>query len=329
MAQFLKIGHKTVSFNGSSVQLQDFRWQNYTNDALTNFISSNESLAFYIDSPTQISESFSNQTGESALASKVNEMSDLSREVQFLMGGMSGMDFSKLQSNVAATQADLNSFISKYTPNNVNTLLNNLVNTGLTNVVCGGKMIFPEIWKDSSYSNDYDVTVKLRTPDCDPLSWYFNIGVPMMMLVCLTAAQSMGQNAYKSPFLIKGFYKGLFNCQMGMITSMNISKGDKSGWTLGGLPTQVDISFTIKDLYNSLTITKTSENLLSMDFIKNTYLVDWIANNCGINVNKPDILRRLDLWMNMIGNNIYGKIPDAFMGLEQTYTNAVASFFKR
>lgn len=326
-AQFLGIGSKLLD----GTELQHYKWQNYTNSALRNFVSSNESLAFYIESPNQVSESFSNNVGESSLASKVNEMSDLSREVQFLLGGLSGMDFSKFQANVDATKSDLNAFAAKYlNGSSAGNLIKNLVDTGLTTVVTGGKMIFPEIWKDSTYSNDYDVTVKLRTPDCDLMSWYMNICVPMMMLVCLVAPQSMGQNAYKSPFLIKGFYKGLFNCQMGIITNMSISKGDKGSWTLGGLPTQVDVSFTIKDLYNTLTLSKTSDGLMSMDFVKNTYLVDWIANNCGININKPDILRRIDLWMNMMSNNAYNKVTfDGFMGIKQDLTNLVNGFFKR
>lgn len=330
-AQFLGIGATNISGGFFTGELQHFKWQNYANSAFRNFVSSNESLGYYIDSPNQISESFSNQTGESALASKVNEASDLSREVQFLFGGLSGMDVSKLQSAAQGLQTDLDAWKSKYVGDGgAKNLLTNLLNTGLTTVVAGGKMIFPEIWKDSTYSNDYDVTIKLRTPDCDPLSWFFNICVPMMSLVCLVAPQSMGANAYKAPFLIKGFYKGLFNCQMGIITNMNISKGDKGAWTLGGLPTQVDINFTIKDLYNTLTLTKTTEGVASMDFIKNTYLVDWIANNCGLNVNKPDIIRRIELWKNMMQNNAYNKVTfDGFMGIEQGLTNLLNGFFKR
>ena len=330
-AQFLGIGSKQISAGGFSGELQHFRWQNYTNSAFKNFVSSNESIGFYIESPNQISESFNNQTGESALASKVNEVSDLSREIQFLLGGMSGIDMQKFQEGSQSLQTDLQSWQDKYLHKNAGSnLLGNLLNVGLTTVAAGGKMIFPEIWKDSTYSNDYDVTIKLRTPDCDPLSWFFNICVPMMALVCLCAPQSMGPNAYKAPFLIKGFYKGLFNCQMGIITNMNINKGDKGAWTLGGLPTQVDINFTIKDLYNTLTLSKTSEGIFSMDFVKNTYLVDWIANNCGINVNKPDIIRRIELYKNMVQNNTYSKVTfDGFIGIKDSLTNLANGFFKR
>lgn len=324
-AQFLGIGEYKID----GTQLKDYKWQNYTQSSLRNFISSNESICFYIDSETQVSESFSNDTGDSMLASKVNELSDLSKEVQYLMGGMAGIDMEKFQSNMETTKSEFEQFQQKYMSGKAGkTLLGNLIDTGLTSVVCGGKMIFPEIWKSSSYSNDYDVTVKLRTPDCDPVSWFLNICVPMMMLVCLVCPQSMGYNAYKSPFIIKGFYKGFFNCQMGIISNMTISRGDKGKWTLSGLPTQVDINFTIKDLYKTLTLTKTTEGFISMDFVRNTYLVDWIGNNCGININKPDILRSAELWMNMINNNLYNKVTfDGFSGIKNRLSNLVDKFY--
>ena len=323
-ACFLGIGDEV--FDGTP--LRSYKWENYNNPALRNFISSNESLAFYIDSETQISESFSNSVGESQLMSMANSASDLSREVQFLLGGMSGLDMTKFSQNIQSTQKEFNDFSNKYLNGGVGTnLLNSLIDTGVTTVVAGGKMIFPEIWNESSYSRDYDINIKLRSPDYDTLSLFVNLYVPMFMLVCLVAPQSLGANGYKSPFLVRGYYKGFFNCNMGLITNMSITRGDKSEWTRRGLPTQIDISFTIKDLYALITLTK-SVNPIA--FCQNTCLIDWISNMCAININKPDILRTVDLYATMISNNVKNLITlDGFSGVKQSLTNLLSKYFGR
>lgn len=324
-ASFLGLGD--VIYDGTP--LRSYKWQNYSNSALKNFVSSNESLAFYIDSETQISESFSNNVSESELMQFTSSASNLSREVQFLMGGLSGLDLTKLSSNMDAVQNDFKEFGNKYLGEDgiANSLIGSLVDTGLTTVVAGGKMIFPEIWQDSSYSRDYDISIKLRSPDCDDLSIYLNLIVPMLKLVALTAPQSLGANGYKSPFLIRGYYKGFFNCNMGIITSMSISKGDKCRWTRRGLPTQIDINFTLKDLYTMITLTK---SVNPIKFCQNTCLMDWISNMCAININKPDIVRTIELYSTMIFNNEKNLLTlDGFSGIKQGMTNLMSHYFGR
>ena len=107
----------------------------------------------------------------------------------------------------------------------------------------------------------------------------------------------------------------------------DISKGDKGKWTLDGLPTEVDISITLKDLYKILTIT--SDDKIS-DLLANTALLDYIANMCGINVSKPDLERAIDLMYLTIKNHVADVITfDGFIGVENALTNMVESIFKR
>lgn len=306
--------------------LDKYRWENYTNEAFTNFFSSKESIAFYIDSETQISESFSNNTGESLLANKSNSLSDMGREIQFLMGEGAGVQFDVMsQENYDATLSEFDNFSKKWLKNAPETLISKL-SSGFLSVATGGKIIFPEIWNDSHYSKSYSVNMKLTTPDRDVFSWYMNIAVPLMHLIALVAPQQMGPNAYKSPFLVKAFYKGFFNCGMGIITNMNITKGNESKWTLNGLPTEVDVNFEIKDLYQVLTITKQSEIVHLMN---NIGLLDYLANMCGININKPDIMRSLDIYVSQFVNayGIQGRFNRGFLTLEQTLSTKLDDIF--
>lgn len=323
VARFLNIQNETID----GTPLDKYEWEHYTNDSLKGFINSKESVAFYIDSETQISESFSNATGESLLSNKVNSLSDMGREIQFLLGGAAGIEFDKLkQENYDASLKEFDSFTSKYAAIFPKELMSKL-SSGFLTVATGGKMIFPEIWNDSEFSRSYDITVKLRTPDSDAFSWYMNIAVPLLHLVALVAPQQLGANGYKAPFLVRGYYKGFFNVDMGIITHMNINKGDKGKWTLNGLPTEVDISFGLKDLYQILTLTtdKKIKNILH-----NTAMMDYLANMCGININKPDIVRSIDMYFNQITNSVFDKVTfDGFMGLQQWTSNLANSVFKR
>ena len=240
------------------------------------------------------------------------------------MGAGAGIDFDSLSSD--STFENFDNWVDKYGSFLPSRLISNL-KQGFKSVVSGGKMIFPEIWNDSSFSRSYRISIKLRTPDADALSWYMNIGVPMLHLICLVAPHQLGANGFQSPFLVRGWYKGFFNCDMGIITDMDISKGDKGKWTLDGLPTEVDISFTMKDLYQILTIT--SDKKIS-DLLSNTALLDYIANMCGINVAKPDLERAIDLAYMTVKNRVVDIITfDGFIGVENALSNMINSIFKR
>lgn len=320
MSRYLGIHDKTLD----GTKLSSYKWQSYTNSAFKNFISSKENVAFYIDSDTQISESFSNSTGESTLGSNVNGMSDTARELQFMLGDFAGFDVEKLEDSAVGTFDSLMDKFSSILP----TKLVNNVKQGFKSVLNGGKMIFPEIWNDSSFSRSYRISIKLRTPDADNLSWFMNIGVPMIHLICLAAPHQLGPNGIQSPFLVRGWYKGFFNCDMGIITDMEISKGDKGRWTLDGLPTEVDISFTMKDLYQVLSITSSNDKI--SDLLANTAMLDYIANMCGINVYKPDLERSIDLIYMTVKNSIVDTITfNGFIGVENALSNMVNSIFKR
>lgn len=321
MSRYLGIHDKTID----GTKLSIYKWENYTNSAFRNFISSKENIAFYIDSDTQVSESFNNSTSESSLSGTVNSLSDTARELQFMLRGFAGFEFDALKDDSAIE--DFNTWIEKHTGILPTRLLNNM-KQGIQSVVNGGKMIFPEIWSDSSFSRSYRISIKLRTPDADNLSWFMNIGVPMIHLICLVAPHQLGPNGFQSPFLVRGWYKGFFNCDMGIITDMEISKGDKGRWTLNGLPTEVDISFTMKDLYQILTLTSKDDKI--SDLLSNTAMLDYIANMCGINVYKPDLERAIDLVYMTIKNEVVDTITfNGFIGVENALSNMINSIFKR
>ncbi len=323
-ARFLNIHDKTLD----GVKLDEYDWSNEKNGDIQKFLSAYRGcLAFYINSDTQVSEDFSNNTAESMMASKLNSMSDYGREINYLLGKATagtplGDVFDKFvnQEELSNNMANLNDFINK-TLLGRGQIFKNLANN-IQTIVAGGRLIFPEIWSDSSFARSYSINMKFVSPDCDTFSIYLNILVPLYHLIALAAPRQVKTNAYISPFLIRAFYKGLFNVDMGIITSLSITKGAEGAWTKEGLPTIVDVSITLKDLYSDMAITS-SDEIGKLNFMNNIILMDYIANSCGVNINEPDILRTIDMYFTQ---NIKNRITDAihinmFGRLDQWVTN--------
>lgn len=324
-AYFLGIQDVPIEVGGETVLIKDVKWENAGKNSFKEIMSDKAYIAFYVDSASQVSESFDNSTSESQLASKVNSFSDAGRELNFLLGSTTGKTWIDDYGDSAAIESAMqtvNDIADQYLHGSK---LFEDIGKNFATIAVGGKLIFPEIWSDSSYSRSYDVNIKLRTPDGDKLSWFMNIYVPLAHLVCLTApkeSSSTGPNGYTTPYLIRAFYKGLFNCDMGIITSLDITRGKEKAWTVDQLPTEVDVSVQIKDLYNMMTL---SDYTQPGSFVNNIALMDYIANTCGININEPDIQRSVEIYCMLTGHNFRSIIPDMWSQLQQNVNNRIMS----
>lgn len=309
-------------------KLESKRWAEAVNSKFEKLFSVYHGCtAWYCDSETNISDNFSNGTTESMLGSKINSVSDYGRELQFLLGTVksgTGVAFDKFtnQEELTKNMENVNDFISKTLgDNSVSGIFGSITNAAQT-VVAGGKLVFPEMWSESSFSRSYNVNLKLVSPDGDDLSVYLNIIVPMLHLLGFALPREAAKgHGYISPFLVRAFYKGLFNVDMGIITDLSFNKGREAAWTSSGIPTIVEVSFTIKDLYNDIYLT----NMDSMkhNMMHNIILMDYISNLCGININEVDIYRAIDLFLIQ---NIKNRITDTWhmkiwKNLEQYVSN--------
>lgn len=309
--------------SNKNTALKNVKWENTISNNFSNYTSSKESIAFYVDGVNQINDSFSNSSMESQLVSKVNSFSDVGKEIAFLLGSQAGIKFDGSNDLLSEAEKGIEELADKYLKGNQ--LFKNL-SEEFTTVVSGGKLIFPELWEDSQFNRSFDINMKLRSPDGDLLSWYLNIYVPMCFLICLVAPQQKNKWGYFTPFLVRASYKGLFNIDTGLVTELSFGKGQEGFWTIDGLPTVVDVSMTIKDLYQSvLSITKGNDNW----FMNNTVLMDYISNLCGVNINKPDIARTLDVYF-MLKTNKIKDIPNKlFNKLEVSRTNLLMDFYQK
>lgn len=306
----------TSSFSKLSETISDFESRLYYGNA----------IAFYINSDSSFTDSFGNETTESSL-STINTLSDKAREIQFLLGTSRqavGEAFDKVDGTLSPIKDQINSIVEKVAGgNSIFTTIANSVKT----IVSGGRMLFPQIWSNSSFSKSYNISIKLTTPNIDKISWWYNIYVPLCHLMALVLPRSEYVNSYTTPFLVKAFYKGMFNIDMGIITEMTFNKGKEGSWTKDGLPTIVDVTFSIQDLYSTMGMTST-ESMFKGKTLQNVSEMDYIANLCGININEPDIFRMIRLWCAFnIENRVYDFIPNLELGVEKYLHNRVLNVY--
>ena len=293
-----------------------------TDDVFELFSNAYGALTFYLDSVSTNSESVSTTLKESELINQfTSDPTNIAQEIKFLSGkfitdltGTSIADTVTDQEKIKEGQAELEDFVKKYLNNNK---LAKFLSLGATTIISGGQIIFPKMWSDSRWDTDsVSVNIKLTSPDTDDLSIFFNILVPMYSLLAMAAPKGyIGIDGYSQPFIVRAFCQSMFNIEAGFITSLSISKGGEGYWTASGLPTSMDISLTIQDIYDSKYIS-TSEKMGSASsnifeavvngikktfektpFLKNTAMLNWIANSCGVNVNKPDVIRDIEMYI--------------------------------
>ena len=277
-------------------------------------------IPFYIESEAQITENFTNDTTESSLSGMANGLSDQARELQFILGATGaelGIDTSTIQNGAQELLDKIQATLGGEGHN----VFANIVKTFST-IAMGGRLVFPEIWSDSKFSKSYNISIKLATPDSDLFSWYLNIYVPLMHLLALALPRQYGTNGYGAPFLVRAYYKGFFNIDMGIITNLTVVKGKEGGWTTDGLPTSVEVTVELKDLYQELSMTK--GNNIKYNTMKNTAELDYMANHRGVNINAPDLSRFIDMYYmvnienrfaDTFTNDIWGGLQSAITGL--------------
>ena len=307
----------SIFTNPESSWLSDFQ----------NAIYYKNAIAFYINSEASFQESFTNETTESSLASVINGLSDKAREIQFLLGTASsavGEAFERVDEGLSGVKESINKIVNNISKGN--SIFSTIANSVKT-IVSGGRMLFPQIWANSTFSKSYNISIKLTTPSYDRLSWWLNIYVPLCHLAALVLPRSEYVNSYTTPFLVKAFYKGMFNIDMGIITEMSFNRGKEGSWTADGLPTVVDVTFTIQDLYSAMGMTSTGSMFKGFT-LQNVAELDYLANLCGININQPDIVRMAHLWAAFnITNKVHDFLPNLKLSIGSSLRNKALGLY--
>lgn len=258
--------------------------------AMGNAFLTNENFVQFMINPSSFGESSTNGTGESQLAGMVNDgLSKTMRELQFISGTVGAHD--EVLTEFAADTADaLLGALSDMGGGGLSGVFGR-VGSILKHTVTGSRLIFPKIFSDNTYSKSYDVSIELKSPYGDRYSYYMNILVPLMHLIALTAPRQTSANTYDSPFLVQATLPGMWQCNLGIVNSLTITRSGTDGVSVDGYPLSLKIDLSIEDMYSDLMITSSEDPTL---FMCNTGLVDFIMVQCGLDVTRKNYEERLN-----------------------------------
>lgn len=134
-----------------------------------------------------------------------------------------------------------------------------------------------------------------------------------------------GLLGYQQPFLVRMTCPGYFNVDMGVITSLTISKGGPDNlWTVDNLPQMIEVNMSITDLYPQMIQVK-DIGLLAY----NLGIASFLENMAGIRSDQLDFLRVKAMIQRKISNSLLfnakdfveNKFEDFFYELQNKATN--------
>ena len=287
--------------------------------SVANAIEKDDSyVQFYVDANASFSESMSNSTQSSALESFTSTIEGMAKELS-MIAGTAGV-----ASDYESLVGDVSSSIEQYTASLSGNsswmagLLSRL-GTGAKQVIQGGNFQIPEIYSNSSYDKSYSFTMTLATPYGNKLAWYINIGVPFCHLLGLALPLQLSANTYKSPFLLKCFSQGWFNCSLGIVDSISIEKGGDQSWSVYGLTNEVRVSISIKDLYSALSLPANRSQ-----FIANSGMMEFLMVNCGIDITNQKLSTKWKVWVALLRDILQDKVTTTTYNLGSGIRDAIA-----
>lgn len=138
------------------------------------------------------------------------------------------------------------------------------VKDSLVAAATGSRIDFPQVWKNSSFSPSYTMTIRLYNPNPgDPESTKRHIVGPIAAILALALPKVGGKNvsSYKWPLMCKIISPGIYNLNAGYISSVSIIKGgDQQNIAYNQALAMCDIRIEFGSLYNSMISGKGSNN---------------------------------------------------------------------
>lgn len=280
-----------------------------------------EYIQFYITPDASYSQSFSNQTTSSVLENMTDQLSGVAKELQTVMQ-ITGAPIGDLAERATSS---LQGYMEQNAGNGpIATLIKRI--TGAANqVIKGGNFILPEIWNNSSTDGSFSFKCHLVTPYGNKLAWYINIGVPLMFLICLALPLQQTANVISSPYLFKCFSPGWFTSSMCMIDSMSLEKASDGVWNKAGLPNDITVNVSVKDLYSSLSLPK-SDSI--GQFMANTGMLEFLMTTAGVDISHQKINTKWEVWKRLFENKMLSIVQDNAYDISMAFKHHASGLFK-
>lgn len=221
-------------------------------------------VKFYLSGSTSAQDSFSTDVEDSILGQLASTVNMAMKEAAYWMGSPVG----DIVDNAVSTLSGIMD-ATKFKGSNP---LAGIFNT--QEVLGGGKIVFPQIITNSKYGKSIECECTFASIYGDEEALFINTIMPYMHLLAFVLPHQVRTSLemYTFPFIVKAFCRGLFNVEMGAITSFSVNRGggDNALWSFNGAAEIVTVNFEITPLINNLVMTSAFDG------------VGWLLRNTGL-----------------------------------------------
>jgi len=202
-----------------------------------------------------LSESFTSEYGESKFEQIGNIASSAAEELRYITGTASmGEAVKSVGQHMGAALGTLAGAAGTVAGWGEAALEKISGGTGVSKILTGSKIDFPQMWKGCSYSPSYSVSIRLYNYNPRDLNLHRKYIIePLAKLLAFVVPISDSASTYSFPVLCSVSCPGLFMVKAAYVSSIEVIKGgDANNISFIQRPGIVDVKMTFNDLYGSM-----------------------------------------------------------------------------
>lgn len=195
-------------------------------------------VVFQVEYTGAVTETFTNTVKEMPVAGMVKSVANKGRDIRFSLGG----------GNIVDGLGEAMGYAKDVVAGTLDSFTFGLSNV-LSTIFGSAYVDLPKMYDDSTVElPTHEFKARLVSPYNNPFSQLQNIYIPLGMLLAGSLPLQTGKSSYTSPYLCNLFMKGISYIQLGMITSLTVSRGVSNlGFSKTGRALAIDVTFSVTD----------------------------------------------------------------------------------